>query len=68
MNVKLLKKVVNSYNDKKLEKFINFINLVGFFEGINNKSYFSDDKIIEEAKKFADSNYELVNDYLKTHD
>lgn len=65
MNFNLLRKIVNERNDEDLERFIGFINTAGFLEGVGEASYISDNELIEDAKNFMDSTYELTKDYLK---
>lgn len=65
MNIDLFRGIADFYSDEDLERFIAFINIAGFLEGRNEAPYISDKKLIEEAQKFMESDYESVRNYLK---
>ena len=67
MNIKMFKEFAAIGDDYDINRFIEFINMVGYYEGMNDCSYFSDDMLVEEAINFAGSDFTSVQDYLNKY-
>lgn len=56
--IKEFKEFIAQVSDNQICKFVSFINMLGFYEGLSAYSLCSDSEIIVRAIEFAKSDYE----------
>ena len=56
--IKEFKEFIAQASDNQICKFVSFVNILGFYEGLSAYSLCSDSKIIVRAIEFAKSDYD----------